>query len=100
MPDIAAPQIQFGRIARTITYNDTHGALVFTFDFASDQPDGNGVWTIVLDSGAAFGREQITRLESPPPRQASWITSARSCVIDYLRARPYNVIDSEATSKA
>jgi hypothetical protein len=38
MPDLA-PEIKFGRIARTITYKDSQGSLVFTFDIASRQPD-------------------------------------------------------------
>ena len=70
------------------------------FDIASRQPDSNGVWTVVLDSGAVFGGEYIGPVEQPSAPQAAWIGSARERVIDYLRSRPYHVIDSETTPKA
>jgi hypothetical protein len=100
MPDLAVPEIKFGRIARTITYNDSQGALVFTFDFASRQPDSDSVWTVILDSGAALGGERVTRIDSPSEQQIAWIRFARERVIEYLRSRPYHVVDAEATNRA
>ena len=96
--DRPAPEINFGRIARTINYKDSQGSLVFTFDVESSQPDSKGVWTLVLDSGAVL-RGQFTSTEDASPEQATWIRSARDVVIAYLRSRPYHVIDAERTNK-
>lgn len=103
---IGFSRIGFGRIARTITYEDPQGSLVFTFDLGSLQPDEKGVWTIVLEGAliveprGLFRREKLLLPDKTSPQQASWIRTARLHVLEYLRSIPCNVIDSEATEVA
>jgi len=105
------PEIWIENETKKIFYTDWDGALVFTFHFAPQQPgasglrplgqpNANGIRTVVLDRGADQGAHHIILPTRSPAHQAAWVRLARERVIEYLRAIPYDVTDSETSDKA
>lgn len=77
-------KVSFGRIARTILYEDEAGALQFGFDVKPKKDPATGKWTLVLESEPiVIGNGRLS---------AGRATLALSRVRDYTASRGYDVV--------
>src|SRR5262249_31468593 len=83
-------KVDFGRIARTLIYEDSQGALCFCFDIDPLKDPSTGKWTLLLGSQAlsADGSEVI---RPRSPSEHIWIKTAFERTWQFAVSCGYNV---------
>ena len=82
-------RVEFGRIARTLVYEDDVGAVAFTFDVSPSQDPSKGAWTMHLGLGPVTPDGTPFQISAP----VNWIAAAREQAKQFLLGIGYEVKD-------
>src|SRR5882672_2534135 len=94
MSTLPSYKVTFGRVARTLVYEDAVGTVAFTFDVGASEDPSKETWMVHLEHGGTTPDGKTSIVNSALPHD--WVVAARDRVKQYLLGIGYQVKDHRA----